>query len=191
MRGGLARLPAAAALALLAGCAYEVSGRVEVAAPGRLGGVRRIAVARFGYPHDWTGQFRDIYRRAGLAPPAGEKVDNLERTFLVEDALSARGYEALPWPRGEEEPAEPPAAGLRERLAGAGIGAVLLAQGESACGSVERCTARVSLSLWGTEGGALLWRGEARAATLMYQGDEMQAAVEEALAGLPAGEEGR
>ena len=181
------RLLGLGALLALAGCAYEVGGRVEVAEPGRLGDVRRVAVARFGYAHDWTGQFRDIYRRANLAPPAGEKVDTLDHTFLLEDALAARGYEALPWPPGEEEPAEPPPAELRERLAGAGIGAVLLAQGESACASVERCTARVTLSLWDAAEGALLWRGEGEAATLIHQGDEMQAAVEEALAGLPRG----
>ena len=162
-----------------------------MAAPQRLTQVRRVAVARFGYAHDWTGQFRDIYRRANVLPPPGDKVDNLDRTFLLEDALAARGYEALPWPGGEEEPAEPPSAALRERLQGLGAQALLLAQGGSACGSLERCSARVSLSLWEAGSGALLWRGEGEAATLLAQGDEMKAAVEEALAGLPPGPGGR
>lgn len=190
MRRGLGRPLAAAGLAALAGCAYEVTGRVEAVDPQGLRGAGRVAVARFGYVHEWTGQFRDIYRQAGVPPPAGEKADSLDRTFLIEDALSARGYAAVPWPPGEEEPTEPPSAGLRARLGREGIGALLLAQGESACASVARCTARVSLSLWDTARGALLWRGGAEAATLIRQGDEMKAAVEEALAGLPPGPAG-
>lgn len=188
MRGRLGRLLGAAALAALAGCAYEVAGRVEVMAPGRLAGVRRVAVAPFRYPNDWTGHFQDVYRRADVPPPPGRRVDLVEATFLIEDALAARGYPTLPWPAGEEEaPPGPPPRALLERLRGRGIEAALLVHGESRCESLERCAARVAMALWETAGGALLWRAEATAATLLHQGDEMKAAAEEALAGLPAG----
>jgi hypothetical protein len=192
MRRRIGRALAAALLALAAGsvgCSYQISGNMEVFAPGKLEGVRRVAVAPFSYPHDWTGHFRDIYRRADVPPPPGRKVDRIEATFLVEDALAARGYRTLPWPNDEEvlAPGQPPAA-LLNRLRARGVQAVLLVRGSTRCESADMCAARVAMTLWDAAGGERLWTAEASAQTLIFLGDEMQAAVREALSGLPAKE---
>ncbi|MBI3127023.1 MAG: hypothetical protein HYZ11_05420 [Candidatus Tectomicrobia bacterium] len=174
----------AALLLWCAGCGYQLSGQAEVFNSGELEGVRRVAVAPFAYPYDWTGYFRDIYRKAGVPAPPGSKVDRIEATFLVEEALAARGYEPLPWPGGEEAPPVMPSKALLGRLREGGHPAMLAARGDARCESVDACTARVSLTLWSTEG-ERLWSAEASASTLIHQGDEMKAAIQEALSGLP------
>ncbi len=185
-------------LALAAGgCAYEVRGEGEAARPERLARLRKVAVTPFRYSHDWTGQFRAIYRRAEVTPPELKKVDMVEATFLPEDALAARGYEIALLPKGMTAAPLGLEAGMgwvRERLArlrARGAEGVLLTVGESRCLSLGLCTARVEMAILDARDGALLWRGRAEGSTLFAQGDEMRAAVRRALADLPEGPAGR
>ena len=87
----------------LAGCAYEVGGNARALDPGRVSRLRKVSVAPFRYRNDWTGYFRDIYRKAGVEPPSIRKAEKIEATFLIEDALSERGFELLSWPKGAGE----------------------------------------------------------------------------------------
>ncbi len=192
MRRGLLGLALLAALA--GGCAYDVRREAESPAPGRLARLRRVAVAPFRYENDWTGYFRDIYRRAGAAPPPERKAERIEATFLLEDALAGRGYELVEWPGGEPAPGGEGAAALKDLpalLRGAGAEAALLARGGSRCESLDLCTAWVELRLVEAAGGRVVWRAEGSAATLFAQGDEMRAAVQGALSALPGPPEGR
>ena len=185
----LAALP----LALASGCAYEVSGTRGVARPERVRAVRRVAVAPFRYASDWTGLFRAIYARAGLKAPEGEKIEWMEGAFLVRDALAARGYEPVPWPRapgGEKaDDAPDPEGKLPEArlllLREAGAQAVLLVRGGRRCGDLDSCAARARARLVDAASGETLWKSEARAGTALSLGDEMKAAVRHALEGLP------
>ncbi len=183
------------------GCAYELRSESRVADPGRLARLRKVAVAPFRYPHDWTGYFREIYRSAGLRPPPAKKIDEVESSFLPEGALLKRGYAVPPWPgkmrgfrwRGEGGGKKIPGArvstkNLGEALAAAraaGAEAVLLLKGRSRCSDMNRCMSEVEMRLVDSGTGALIWTSRATGASLIGQGNEMRAAVENALEALP------
>ncbi len=178
-------------LMAIGGCAYELYQVNRVVNPGRLSGVRTVAVAPFRYTHDWTGYFQDIYRDAGLDSPTVKKIDQIEATFLTEGVLLKRGYELLAWPvaagdlgwgtgkSGKE---------LKELLVSfrkAGADAVLLQRGRSHCPKLHSCKAEIEMKLLDSANGALLWEGRGTGETLLAHGDEMRAAVEEVLSSLP------
>lgn len=188
------------------GCAYELHSQSRVADPDRLARLRKIAVAPFRYPHDWTGYFREIYRSAGLMAPRVKKIDEVESSFLPEGALLKRGYAVPAWPekfrgfhwRGEgDEGKKIPGAknlgkNLGEALAAAraaaraaGAEAVLLLKGRSRCPDMNRCVSEVEMRLVDSETGTLIWTSRATSASLIGQGNEMRAAVEKALEALP------
>ena len=183
------------------GCAYELHSESRVADPGRLARLRKVAVAPFRYPHNWTGYFRDIYRSAGLTPPQAKKIDEVESSFLPEGTLLKRGYTVPAWPgkmrgfrwRGEGGDSNNPGAkdsgnNLGEVLAAAraaGAEAVLLLKGRSRCLDMNRCMSEVEMRLVDSGTGALIWTSRATGASLIGQGNEMRAAVEKALEALP------
>jgi hypothetical protein len=186
---------AAVVFALLtgvAGCAYGVYQDSRVVNPGRLAEIRFIAVAPFRYPHRWTGYFRDIYRKAGLIPPAVEKVDQVEATFLPVGVLIDRGYEVRNWPfkAGKVKWAGgAPGPGMKKallKILPSGVEAALLIRGQSECPEIYHCIAVVNMWLVDARTGSLLWKSKAEGTTLIGQGNEMRAAVEEALGALPA-----
>ncbi len=172
------------------GCAYGLSRTAEIINPERLARVRSVTVAPFRYPHRWTGFFRGIYRSAEIDPPAKEKVERIEATFLPEGVLVARGYEVLKWPAAAGEMIwreEAPEAGDRAALLKvltSGAEAVLMLRGRSECREIHHCVAEVEMKLIDAEGGSVLWKSRAEGETLIGQGNEMLAAVEEALADL-------
>ncbi len=178
-------------LMLASGCAYGLSRTSEIINPERLARVRSVTVVPFRYSHHWTGFFRGIYRAADIDPPAAEKVERIEATFLPEGVLVARGYEVLDWPDAAGELAWKegvPEAGDRATLLKvltAGAGAVLVIRGWSECPGIHHCMAEVEMKLIDAEEGSVLWKSRAEGETLVGQGNEMLAAVEEALAGLP------
>lgn len=195
------RLLAVLALVSAAGgCAYGISHEAEVLMPERLARVRQVVVVPFRYPHRWTGFFRGIYKSAGLEPPPVEKVENVEATFLLEVELWERGYELKDMPKldgllgGEpgdflDWEADMPEGKRRAALAkfqAAGAQAFLVAGGHSNCPAVYHCIAEVEIKLMDAEAGLVIWQSKARGETLIGQGNEMRAAVEEALAALPA-----
>jgi hypothetical protein len=173
------------------GCAYGLSRTAEIINPERLARVRSVTVAPFRYPHRWTGLFRGIYRSAEIDPPAEEKVERIEATFLPEGVLVGRGYEVLKWPAAAGEMIwreEAPEVGDRAALLKAltsGAEAVLMIRGRSECREIHHCMAEVEMMLIDTEEGSVLWKSRAEGETLVGQGNEMLAAVEEALADLP------
>ena len=172
------------------GCAYGLSRTAEIINPERLARVRSVTVAPFRYPHRWTGFLRGIYRSAEIDPPAKEKVERIEATFLPEGVLVARGYEVLKWPAAAGEMIwreEAPEAGDRAALLKvltSGAEAVLMLRGRSECREIHHCVAEVEMKLIDAEGGSVLWKSRAEGETLIGQGNEMLAAVEEALADL-------
>ncbi len=172
------------------GCAYGLSRTAEIINPERLARVRSVTVAPFRYPHRWTGFLRGIYRSAEIDPPAEEKVERIEATFLPEGVLVARGYEVLKWPAAAGEMIwreEAPEAGDRAALLKvltSGAEAVLMLRGRSECREIHHCVAEVEMKLIDAEGGSVLWKSRAEGETLIGQGNEMLAAVEEALADL-------
>lgn len=188
------RWAAAAALAVLGGCAYQLTRETETLDAARVAALRKVVVAPFRYPHDWTGQFRAIYRRAGLRPPPRKKVERIEATFLVEEEVAKLGYEVLPWPEATGNP--PPAEGalplerLRRRLPRirrSGADAVVLARGESRCERIDLCTARAEVVVVESARGRIIWRGRASGTSFFEQGGEMRAAVRAVVGGLPRG----
>lgn len=176
---------------LAAGCAYEISGSGRILYPDRLEAVRKIAVAPYVYTHDWTGQFRDIYRQAGVPALRGEKRERIEGTFLLENYTAARGYALIPWPAPEKAvpaPLSERIAWVRKklsRLRAAGAQGVLVAAGESSCRTIEYCHARFEVVLLDTEKGRVLWKWASEGNTLLSQGDEMAALVKNALESIP------
>jgi hypothetical protein len=187
------------------GCAYELHSHSRVADPGRLARLRKIAVAPFRYPHDWTGYFREIYCSAGLKPPRVKKIDEVESSFLPEGALLKRGYAVPAWPekfRGFHWKGEGDERGKGKKISGAkdlgknltaalqaaraaGAEAVLLLKGWSRCPDMNRCESEVEMRLVDSETGAPIWTSRATGASLIGQGNEMRAAVEKALEALP------
>ncbi len=180
-------------LVLISGCAYGVSGTQGVSRPEKIRTLQRIAIAPFRYSSDWTGLFRDIYRRAGLKVPEGRKIESIEGTFLIRDAIAAKGYEAVAlrgeWKGGalgdSPRPGGKVPKALLRSLRDAGAGAVMLAGGGRRCGDVDSCAATVRVLLLDVGTGEELWRSEGRAATVLSQGDEMRAAVQGAFAAFP------
>ena len=180
-------------LLVVSSCAYEVSTIQGVARPGKIRTLERIAVAPFHYPSDWTGLFRDVYAQAGLKAPEGKKIELIQGAFLVRDALSAKGYMVLRWPKELEKTkvddllnAEGEIAKTHlETLRDSGAQAVVLARGGRTCADVEVCTARVEIRLLDLGSQEELWESEAGATTALSQGDEMKAAVHEALDEFP------
>ena len=184
---------AAFSLLAMAGCAYEVSTIRVVAKPGRIRALERVVVAPFRYPSDWTGLFRHVYAQAGLEAPDVKKIEMIEGAFLIRDAVTAKGYLVLRWPKELEkikaddlrnaggEIAEGHLAALRR----SGAQAVVLAQGGRTCEDVEVCVARVEIRLLDLSSQEDLWKSEASATTALSQGDEMKAAVAEAFDAFP------
>ena len=182
-----------AAFLSLAGCAYERWSIQRVAVPEKIRTLERVVVAPFHYPNDWTGLFRDIYARAGLQAPAVRKIEMRPGAFLVRDALTARGYKVLPWPKALEKmkttdllSAEGTRAAARMTVRrNSSAQAVLVAAGSRTCPDVEVCAARVEVRLLDLRARETLWESRAAAATARAGGDEMKAAVFEAFAGFP------
>ena len=184
---------AAFSLLAMAGCAYEVSSVQGVAIPGRIRALERVVVAPFRYPSDWTGLFRHVYAQAGLEAPDVRKVEMIEGAFLIRDAVTAKGYLVLRWPKtlekikaddllnAEGEIAE----GHLSALKRSGAQAVVLAQGGRTCEDVEVCVARVEIRLLDLSSQEDLWKSEASATTALSQGDEMKAAVAGAFDAFP------
>ncbi len=184
-----------AALLLLGttGCAYEISTIQGVARPEKIRALERLAVAPFRYPNDWTGLFRDVYAQAGLRAPDVRKIEMIEGAFLIRDALSAKGHLVVRWPKSLEikkmddllnEEGEIAEAHL-PLLVDSGAQAVVVARGGRACPDVEVCAARVEIRLLDLTSREVLWRSQAAATTAFSQGDEMKAAVAEALDAFP------
>ena len=148
--------------------------------------VRSVTVAPSAIPTAGRGSLRGIYRSAEIDPPAEEKVERIEATFLPEGVLVARGYEVLKWPAAAGEMIwreEAPEAGDRAALLKvltSGAEAVLMLRGRSECREIHHCVAEVEMKLIDAEGGSVLWKSRAEGETLIGQGNEMLAAVEEA-----------
>ncbi len=178
------------------GCAYGISHEAESLRPERLARVRRIVVVPFRYSHRWTGFFQGIYKSAGLEPPPVEKVESIEATFLPEGVLWERGYELkdMPKPGGsptgspvwEDDMPEGKRRAALARFQAAGAQAFLVVKGRSNCPQLYHCLAEVEMKLMDAESGLVLWRSKAKGETLIGQGNEMRAAIEEALVPLPA-----
>jgi len=181
-----------ALLAWLVGCNYTIYQESRVVNPERLSEIRNIAVAPFRYSHRWTGYFRDIYRKAGLVPPPVEKMEEVEATFLPVGVLIDRGFKVRDWPsksikfkwtRGALGP------GVKKELLKTlplGVQAGLLIRGGSECPELFHCIAVVEIWLVDARTGSLLWKSKAEGSTLLGQGNEMRAAVEDALGELPS-----
>ena len=180
-------------LLLLPGCAYEISTIQGVAKPEKIQTIERISVAPFRYPSDWTGLFRDVYAQAGIEAPDVRKIEMLEGAFLIRDALSAKGYLALRWPEELEKKEADDLLNASGEIAGvhlaalksSGAQAVVLAKGVRTCENVEVCMGRVEIRLIVLGSQETLWESQAAATTAFSQGDEMKAAVAEALAAFP------
>ena len=180
-------------LLLLPGCAYEISTIQGVAKPEKIQTIERISVAPFRYPSDWTGLFRDVYAQAGLKAPDVRKIEMIEGAFLIRDALTAKGYVVLRWPKEIEQVKTGDLLNARGGIAGdrlaalkrSGAQAVVLAEGGRKCEDVEVCVARVEIRLLDLGSRETLWESQAAATTAFSQGDEMKAAVAEALAAFP------
>ncbi len=180
-------------LLLLPGCAYEISTIQGVAKPEKIQTIERISVAPFRYPSDWTGLFRDVYAQAGLKAPDVRKIEMIEGAFLIRDALSAKGYLALRWPEELEKKEADDLLNASGEIAGvhlaalksSGAQAVVLAKGGRTCENVEVCMGRVEIRLIVLGSQETLWESQAAATTAFSQGDEMKAAVAEALAAFP------
>ncbi len=180
-------------LLLLPGCAYEISTIQGVAKPEKIQTIERISVAPFRYPSDWTGLFRDVYAQAGLKAPDVKKIEMIEGAFLIRDALSAKGYLALRWPEELEKKEADDLLNASGEIAGvhlaalksSGAQAVVLAKGVRTCENVEVCMGRVVIRLIVLGSQETLWESQAAATTAFSQGDEMKAAVAEALAAFP------
>lgn len=178
-------------LMAIGGCAYELYHVNRVVNPDRLSQIHTVAVAPFRYSHDWTGYFQDIYRDAGLDSPTVEKIDQIEATFVTEDVLLKRGYELLAWPASAEDigwdlgKSKIKLKKLLSSILKSGADAVLLQRGRSRCPKMYRCKAEVEMKLIDAVSGTLLWEGQGSGETLLSQGDEMRAAVEEVLSSLP------
>ncbi len=180
-------------LLLLPGCAYEISTIQGVAKPEKIQTIERISVAPFRYPSDWTGLFRDVYAQAGLKAPDVRKIEMIEGAFLIRDALSAKGYLALRWPEELEKKEADDLLNANGEIAGvhlaalksSGAQAVVLAKGVRTCENVEVCMGRVEIRLVDLGSQETLWESQAAATTAFSQGDEMKAAVAEALAAFP------
>ncbi|MDE0331187.1 MAG: hypothetical protein OXL41_04900 [Nitrospinae bacterium] len=184
---------AALSLLLMAGCAYEISTIQGVARPEKIRALERVAVAPFRYPSDWTGLFRDVYAKAGLEAPDVKKIEMIEGSFLIRDALAAKGYLVLRWPEElEKKKAENPlnaeggvSGDHLAALKGSGAQAVLIAGGGRSCEDVEVCVARVEVRLIDLGTQEALWESQAAATTALSQGDEMKAAVSIAFDAFP------
>jgi hypothetical protein len=178
------------------GCAYGISYEAETLRPERLTRVRRIVVVPFRYSHRWTGFFQGIYKAAGLVPPPVEKVESIEATFLLEGVLLARGYELKEMPKPGGSPTESPGweddmpeekrRAALSRIQATGAQAFLVVNGSSNCSQLYHCLAEVEIKLMSAESGLVLWRSNSKGETLLGQGNEMRAAVEEALFSMPA-----
>ena len=185
------------------GCAYGISHEAETLRPEGLARGRRIVVVPFRYSHRWTGFVRGIYKSAGLEPPSVEKMEKIEATFLLEGILLKRGYEVKELPESLSLPVGLPVGSLASslgwgddllgekrqaalaRIQASGAQAFLVVRGKSNCPQLYHCLAEVEMKLMDTESGEVLWRSKATGETLIGQGNEMLAAVEEALGPLP------
>ncbi len=173
------------ALTLTAGCAYRVAAtRRTIVGAERIRAIERVALVPFRYSNDWTGLFRAIYERAGVEVPKGRKIESVEATFLIRNAVTARGYHVFVLP---EEFADKTTEELL-RTGGSswrGAGALLRARGSRRCDGPEFCVAEVEILLVEPTSRQTLWRSRADAATAFSQGDEMRAAILSALAEFP------
>ena len=180
-------------LLVVSSCAYEISTIQGVAKPEKIQTIERISVAPFRYPSDWTGLFRDVYAQAGIEAPDVRKIEMLEGAFLIRDALTSKGYVVLRWPEEIEQVKPGDLLNARGGIAGdrlaalkrSGAQAVVLAEGGRTCEDVEVCVARVEIRLMDLGSRETLWESQAAATTAFSQGDEMKAAVAEALAAFP------
>ncbi len=180
-------------LLVACGCAYEISRTQSVTRPGKIRTLNRIVVAPFRYANDWTGLFRDIYEKAGLKAPEVKKIEFLEGAFLVRDAVTAKGYEVLRWPKElantKADDLWSAEGGIAEAhlplLRDSGAQALILAGGSRNCNDIELCAAKVEIRLVDLVSQEELWKSGAGATTAFSQGDEMRAAVREALGGFP------
>ena len=184
---------AALSLLVMAGCAYEVSSIQGVAMPGRIQALERVAVAPFRYPSDWTGLFRHVYAQAGLEAPDVRKIEMIEGAFLIRDAIAAKGYLVHRWPKELEkikaDDLRNAEGGIAEvhlaALQRSGAQAVIVAGGGRDCGDIEVCVAKVEIRLVDLSSRETLWESQSAATTAFSQGDEMKAAIAEALDAFP------
>ena len=138
----------------------------------------------------WT---REAAPRQRLEAPDVKKIEMVEGAFLIRDAITAKGYLVLRWPKelekiraddlrnAEGEIAEGHLAALKR----SGAQAVVNARGGRTCEDVEVCVARVEIRLIDLGSLETLWKSQAFATTALSQGDEMKAAVAEAFAAFP------
>ncbi|MFC1491257.1 hypothetical protein ACFLQ0_01530 [Nitrospinota bacterium] len=174
------------------GCAYEIHQEGQVVNPKRLFRIQTVVVMPFRYLHDWTGYFREIYRSAGLEPPQVEKIDDVEATFLPEGALLKRGYTVRSWPSKMKKFSWSEGitgAKFKEALSAiqaSGAEAVLFLRGRSVCLRIHHCVAAVDIKMVDAENGTLIWKSKATGSTFISHGNEMRAAIEEALDALPS-----
>lgn len=180
-------------LLVIPGCAYEISSIQGISKPGSIQALERVAVAPFRYPSDWTGLFRHVYAQAGLKAPEGRKIEFVEGAFLIRDAITAKGYLVLRWPKELKKIKAEDLLNVEGKIAGthlealkrSGAQAVVLASGDRTCADVEVCVARVEIRLLDLGSQEALWKSQAAATTALSQGDEMKAAVSEALSAFP------
>ncbi len=186
-------LPAVLSLLLMAGCAYELSVRQVIARPVKIQALARLTVAPFQYPSDWTGLFRDVYKKAGIEAPKGRRIELIEGAFLIRDVLIAKGYQVVRWPRELEKKKTDDLLNKEGKIAEAhlsalrdtGAQAVAIAAGERSCEDVEVCAARVEIHFLDLNSEDTLWESQVRATTALAHGDEMKAAVSKALDAFP------
>ncbi len=180
-------------LLLAGGCAYQISRTQGVARPGEIRTLNRIVIAPFHYASDWTGLFRDIYEKAGLKAPEVKKIEFVEGAFLVRDAITAKGYRVLRWPKELEKTKADDLLNAEGKIAkthlsllrDSGAQALILARGSRNCNDIEACAAKVEIRLIDLVSQEELWKSGAGATTALSQGDEMRTAVREALEGFP------
>ncbi len=117
----------------------------------------------------------------------------MEGTFLIRDAITSKGYEAVSFPK--ELRIKKTGGSLRSEGKTAqtypliprnsGAQAIIFARGSHLCSDMESCVAKVEILLVDASSGEELWKSRARGTTGLSQGDEMKAAVQGALEEFP------
>ena len=181
-------------LLVVSSCAYEVSTIQGVARPGKIRTLERIAVAPFRYPSDWTGLFRDVYAQAGLKAPEGKKIELIDGAFSDSRRPQRQGVYGSSLAEGTRKNKSGRFAERGRRNRGRPFGDIeRFGARRRWCWPVAAAPAQTSKCVRRGSKYALLdlgfqeelWESEAGATTVLSQGDEMKAAVSEALDEFP------
>ena len=128
-----------------------------------------------------------------MKAPEVKKIEFLEGAFLVRDAITAKGYKVLRWPKELEKTKADDLLNAEGEITGVHLGAlrdsgaqaVVLARGGRNCNDIDSCDAKVEIRLLYLVSQEELWKSGAGATSAVSQGDEMRAAVREAFEGFP------